>query len=525
MRSSGYATEDRTQPSVARRVVVASVLSCSLAVGLYFRLDGFGSSLWLDEFGTLWTVERDLNTVVSRCLGFHGQTPLYYVFPWVSLQLLGESEVALRLPSLVFGAVATIAVFLGASAVAGRRAGSVSGLLFWLSPLAVNATVQARPYALVLAAVAVTLLGFGRSVLLGDRLGRALWLAGATGVVWAHYTQYPLVVGLAGAYVLMPSLRERYTPRLFCRDAVLHVVLVAPAVPQLLALFQRRAALSWMGAPDHLAFAPLVLPLLLPLALDISAPAPSRESRIRGLRLAWVASAAGQLLVLHLAALVGVNLLHPRYALGVMVPMVLLAATAMTRLRGPEVTACLFVFAGASAITFGAAKASTGSFSGLGHEDWYGATRALASGPCASDTLVLYRSGFVEQDVQPRGALVGVNLAPLRSPGVKPPDCLVRSLTYRWDSPARHQYFDREIVSLLAESERFALFGLMNGPEDRPYSQRFVGWVEDRWPGEWSVNRRAFGAVQLIEFTRRRPGSSAGPRRTDTPTGPAGVER
>ena len=369
-------------------MVVASLLLGSIALGLCFRFDGLRSSLWLDEFGTLWTVERDLHTVVSRCLGFQGQTPLYYLFPWISLQLLGESEVALRLPSLVFDVIATMVVALTARAVAGRRAGWASGWLFWLSPLAVNSAAQARPYGLVLLATAVAFVGFGRSVLVGDRSGRILWIAGSTGVVWAHYTQYPIIVGLAGAYLLIPALRDRYVPRCFLRDVVIHLMLVAPAVPQLLALFQRRAALSWMGAPDHLAFAPLVLPLLLPVALDLSTPASWRENRMQALRLAWVASAGGQFLVLHLAALAGVNLLHPRYGLAILVPTVLLAGTAMTRLRGAELAASVFLFASASTIAFGATKASTGSFSGLGYEDWREATRALASGPCASDTVV-----------------------------------------------------------------------------------------------------------------------------------------
>ncbi len=432
---------------------------------------------------------------------------------------------ALRLPSLVFDVIATMVVALTARAVAGRRAGWASGWLFWLSPLAVNSAAQARPYGLVLLATAVAFVGFGRSVLVGDRSGRILWIAGSTGVVWAHYTQYPIIVGLAGAYLLIPALRDRYVPRCFLRDVVIHLMLVAPAVPQLLALFQRRAALSWMGAPDHLAFAPLVLPLLLPVALDLSTPASWRENRMQALRLAWVASAGGQFLVLHLAALAGVNLLHPRYGLAILVPTVLLAGTAMTRLRGAELAASVFLFASASTIAFGATKASTGSFSGLGYEDWREATRALASGPCASDTVVFYRSGFVEQDLQSMGSVPGVNLAPLRSPGHMPPRCLVTSLTYRWNSPTRHQYFERHVVPLLAASKTFVLFGLMEGPEGRPYSQAFADWVEDRWPGEWLVDRRAFGAVQLIEFRRPRLTSFAGPRRTDRPTGRVGVER
>ncbi len=70
-------------------------------VGLFVRLVGFGSSLAEDEFGTLWTVEGSLGTVFERTLSFHGQSPFYYVISWLSLNLFGESEIALRLPSLL----------------------------------------------------------------------------------------------------------------------------------------------------------------------------------------------------------------------------------------------------------------------------------------------------------------------------------------------------------------------------------------------------------------------------------------
>lgn len=62
--------------SVRRRAEVLVGVAV-LALGLALRFYGFGTSLWLDEFGTLWVVESDLKAVFERSREFQGQTPFY----------------------------------------------------------------------------------------------------------------------------------------------------------------------------------------------------------------------------------------------------------------------------------------------------------------------------------------------------------------------------------------------------------------------------------------------------------------
>ena len=82
---------------VARSVWVFTAL-CGVA-GIAFRLYGLDRSLWLDEFGTLWVVEANFASLIDRVFSFQGQTPFYYTCVWLAIQLFGESEVVLRLPS------------------------------------------------------------------------------------------------------------------------------------------------------------------------------------------------------------------------------------------------------------------------------------------------------------------------------------------------------------------------------------------------------------------------------------------
>jgi mannosyltransferase len=97
---------------VATWLVVAVVTI--VALGAYFRVDGLMSSLWIDEFGTFWVTEDRLSTTVARALQFQGQSPFYYLIVWIPLHLFGESELALRLPSLIFGCAFILVLFLTA---------------------------------------------------------------------------------------------------------------------------------------------------------------------------------------------------------------------------------------------------------------------------------------------------------------------------------------------------------------------------------------------------------------------------
>src|SRR5688572_1537907 len=112
------------------RVALYALYAAGMVVvvaGILLRLDGLTSSLWLDEFGTFWVVEGNFATMLERAWVFQGQSPLYYAFPWMSRQVFGDSELALRLPSLLFGCLSVIAVYSSARAIGGSTAGLSAG--------------------------------------------------------------------------------------------------------------------------------------------------------------------------------------------------------------------------------------------------------------------------------------------------------------------------------------------------------------------------------------------------------------
>jgi hypothetical protein len=195
------------------------------------------------------------------------------------------------------------------------------------------------------------------------------------------------------------------------------------------------------------------------------------------------------------------NLLSARYFFAILVPGLLLAATALTRVRAGEAVAALLGFAIITGTTLTATKRATGTFSGIGYDDWRGAVAELSTRlRGVQDPLVLFRSGFVEEDVPPLGSPSAATLAPLRSPGHDAFDWPATSLTFRWSNPWREEYFERTLFPEVQRSSRFFVLSARSATGPDIYADEFVQWVEEKWPARFQAARTRFGGVEIVEF-------------------------
>jgi mannosyltransferase len=176
-------------------LVVALPVAGALVVGGY-RLGR--ASLWRDEAYTLAAARRPPGQIVSLLLHVDAVHGPYYLGMHVVIGLLGTSEAALRLPSLLATSLAA-----GVTAAAGRRLaamtglpappaiGLLAGLLYVAAPQTTYYAQDARPYGLV------TLFAVAASYLLvraiGD--GRARW--------WAAYGAAIALTGVASLFALL----------------------------------------------------------------------------------------------------------------------------------------------------------------------------------------------------------------------------------------------------------------------------------------------------------------------------------
>jgi hypothetical protein len=405
-------------------MVVGSIAVLTLQISHY-------RSLWLDEFGTLWVIRAPLEEVATRVYEFHGQSPLYYYLPWTSVRLLGETQLALRVPSLVALLLASIVVGTTAAAWYGRNTFAPAMLFVWCPAPILGAAIDARPYGLALAAFACAWLGFSRATG-GAAYGRPVFVLGALLLFWTHYLLALSIVGVVTAYAALPALRLHYPVRRMVADLGLIALFSAPGLPHLYDLWTRREALDWVASRHHSAWLVLVLPSLLVLALALAVRSRARVSTNPRLHAPLIAAAVPIMLV-YAMSVAGLNVLAPRYLLPVAISAILLAAGLLSTLTPRLRRSATAVFVGSA--FFG--PLMTGSLAVGVFQDWT-AVRAILDEARAADPrmTLLFRSGFVEQDARSVLTLSPVDVAPLQPPGFLPYEGRVVPLTFTWSAEA-----------------------------------------------------------------------------------------
>jgi len=175
---------------VPRALIVLTVLAAAL------RLPTLGSqSLWLDEALTGRLARGTLGDLLHRVAEEEANPPLFYLFEWAWTRVAGTSELALRLPSALFGiALVPVAYAIGRR-LGGQRAAVALGALVAVHPLLVYYSQEARGYAAVALACAI---GFGCFL---DALEgkRAMWwaLASAVALGCHYFAVFPIAIEAA----------------------------------------------------------------------------------------------------------------------------------------------------------------------------------------------------------------------------------------------------------------------------------------------------------------------------------------
>ena len=114
------------------------------------RLISLNQSLWLDEAVTAKVVRQFSVFQISSMFSpadFH--PPLYYIIMKIWTTVFGSSEIALRMPSVIFSVLTGHAVYLIGARLKNQRFGLWAAALYLFNPLAVYYSQEARMYAMV----------------------------------------------------------------------------------------------------------------------------------------------------------------------------------------------------------------------------------------------------------------------------------------------------------------------------------------------------------------------------------------
>lgn len=180
-----------------------------------------------DEAGTFRQIDAGFSQIwVRQGISF----PAYTWILWLSAKLLGTSEVALRVPSVL--AMLAAAYLLGriAREIFDRELALIATVLFCANPYVVFASIDVRPYAFAVLVV-------NAAILTALRLRRSpsVWLAALFGllaalVVWFHYL---FGVILPALVIVFWVVRREQRRAVWTQFGVAMVAFVAAFVPVL----------------------------------------------------------------------------------------------------------------------------------------------------------------------------------------------------------------------------------------------------------------------------------------------------
>ena len=298
----------------------------------------------LDTWGLVTAGWSDFRSVIANVDG--AVTP-YYVMMRGWTTVAGDSDFALRAPSVLFAAVAAAVVAAIGIKLGGRLVGLLAGLLCAVLPGVTRYAQDARPYALVMLCAALS-----TYLLLRVLDSRRAW-------TWVAYASVLLVLGLANALALFLVLahgvlviRQTRSGRTFGAWLGAVAVALAPvAVMLYLGRWQTDGAIGWIPelswarfaeTPERLFGATLIAGAVLALALAALSMRPPAQA----LTLWALVPLAGMAVV----SLV-MPLWVPRYLLFVLPAWVLLAAMALRKLTVLRGLVAVLLLAGLSVPT------------------------------------------------------------------------------------------------------------------------------------------------------------------------------
>jgi len=158
--------------------------------GLALRVISLDQSLWLDEAINTLAVKNysffDLITQYARA-DFH--PPGWFIILWFWTRVFGYSEIAVRVPSVIFGILTVYITYLIGRKLVSIHLGLISALLLAINPLHIYYSQEARMYALATLAVAMNILLFIK-ILKGERLHLILLILSNIFVLASDYIAY-----------------------------------------------------------------------------------------------------------------------------------------------------------------------------------------------------------------------------------------------------------------------------------------------------------------------------------------------
>lgn len=190
-------------------------------------------SLWLDEATSWYQSQLPFGVMLENLRASDVHPPLYHTFLWLATRQFGDSEAALRLPSLIAGTALIPALFLAARGLYDRRTGLIAAGLATVAPIIVWYSQEARMYAQLMLFAVLAVWALHGAACRGRARFWPLYAVSCAALVWTHYFAALLVCVLQLSLIAVLWQRRRAGDRI--RGEVVGAVLATLGIAALVA--------------------------------------------------------------------------------------------------------------------------------------------------------------------------------------------------------------------------------------------------------------------------------------------------
>lgn len=159
-----------------------------IIISLVLRLISINQSLWLDEAINVNNASSlDLKSLIFNYSLSDFHPPLFHIILKIWTDFFGNSEIAVRIPSVIFGVLTVLVIYLIGKKLFEKKTALVAATLLATAPLHIYYSQEARMYALA-ALCASTSVYFFISIIKKDSL--TLWVGFIVSTVVMLYSDY-----------------------------------------------------------------------------------------------------------------------------------------------------------------------------------------------------------------------------------------------------------------------------------------------------------------------------------------------
>ena len=248
-------------PAQDHNYQIIYALAVLVSISLWFI--AIRAPLWLDETGSYWQIAKGFWQIPSRQGGL--SFPAYSCVLWFFTKILGTSEIALRVPSILAMLGAAYLLYRAARELFDQDVAFITTVLFCVHPVIIFAAIDVRPYAFAALAINAAIFALVRL-----RQSDSNWLAAALGVAAAFivYFHFLFAVILPVLLVCLLALAlglGKTSWRQVGIALAAFAVAILPVIPGLLYMFRTRGAhvfdvppgmgeLGWTLAPGWMVY-------------------------------------------------------------------------------------------------------------------------------------------------------------------------------------------------------------------------------------------------------------------------------